>query len=95
MGIMIPLVVRTWKRDGSTNTMQADFAAFNLRQNGCTLSPREIVAALAKGEVFETRHAWFGLFRHDPARTNGKAPVNHCGRNLSSVPLGKDALFEL
>jgi hypothetical protein len=62
-----PVVVRTWKRDGSHDVMSLDAAVENLSRNepesaGSIEDRREAVKrALLAGETLETRLASFAL----------------------------------
>lgn len=65
------VVIRTWKRDGSTNAMAVDVAAENLRQNGADDvrgQPAHVIAdRLRQGEVLLTPLAVFSI-RHGMRR---------------------------
>jgi hypothetical protein len=67
MGERSPAVVRTWRRDGSTNVMDLDVAVENLSRTGEDLvgpdaDRRDAVRkALLAGETLATLHATFAL----------------------------------
>jgi hypothetical protein len=60
-------VTRTWRRDGSTNTMDVDAAVENLTRTGYAVEGPEserretIRAALLAGRTLQTPHATFTL----------------------------------
>ena len=63
-------VIRTWKRDGSTNEMTLEAAVDNLASNAVeflgTVQPmparkRIVEGRLMRGEIVETPLAWFRL----------------------------------
>lgn len=68
MSVNTRLVVRTWKRDGSTNIMDLDSAASNIAQNGRYIRSRRIgvgagraKSMLLSGETVSTNLAMFRL----------------------------------